>query len=242
MPIPILMYHQIDTPPARGTPMRGMVVSPRRFAAQMGLLAHLGFRGLSMSELVPHLKGEQKGKVVGITFDDGYRNTLEYALPILKAHGFTATCYAVSQKLGGHNDWDASLGVPQKPLMSAAELATWVAAGMEVGAHTRHHVDLSALPDEAARVEIEQSRSELESTIQVPVQHFCYPYGRLRPQHVNMVRAAGFVTAVTVRRGRASGADDLLQLPRVLVAQATHLAQFALKLWTGYEDRRGRRQ
>ncbi|MEW6727836.1 MAG: polysaccharide deacetylase family protein [Pseudomonadota bacterium] len=241
MPIPILMYHQIDTPPARGTPMRGMVVSPRRFAAQMGLLGRMGYRGLSMSELVPYLNGERRGKVVGITFDDGYRNTLEHALPILKAHGFTSTCYAVSRKLGGFNDWDASLGVPQKPLMTAAELAAWVVAGMEVGAHTRHHVDLSALPDDEARIEIQQSRSELESTIQAPVRHFCYPYGRFLPQHVDMVRTAGFATAVTVRRGRAADADDLLQLPRVLVAQATHLAQFALKLWTGYEDRRGRR-
>jgi peptidoglycan/xylan/chitin deacetylase (PgdA/CDA1 family) len=240
MPIPILMYHQIDTPPARGTPMRGMVVSPRRFAAQMGLLRCMGYRGLSMSELMPYLTGERRGKVVGITFDDGYRNTLEHALPILKARGFTATCYAVSRKLGGCNDWDAALGVPQKPLMTAAELAAWVAAGMEVGAHTRHHVDLSALPDDEARVEIEQSRGELENAIQAPVRHFCYPYGRFLPQHVDMVRTAGFATAVTVRRGRAEGADDLLQLPRVLVAQATHLAQFALKLWTGYEDRRGR--
>jgi peptidoglycan/xylan/chitin deacetylase (PgdA/CDA1 family) len=241
MPIPILMYHQIDTPPARGTPMRGMVVSPRRFAAQMGLLRRMGYRGLSMSELAPYLNGERRGKVVGITFDDGYRNTLEHALPILKAHGFTATCYAVSRKLGGFNDWDAALGVPQKPLMTASELADWVAAGMELGAHTRNHVDLSALPDEEARIEIQQSRSELESTIQAPVRHFCYPYGRFLPQHVDMVREAGYATAVTVRRGRAAGADDLLQLPRVLVAQATHLAQFALKLWTGYEDRRGRR-
>lgn len=53
MPIPILMHHQIDSPPARGTPMRGMVVSPRRFAVDMGLLGRTGYRGLSMSELVP---------------------------------------------------------------------------------------------------------------------------------------------------------------------------------------------
>lgn len=241
MPIPILMYHQIDTPPARGTPMRGMVVSPRRFAAQMRLIARMGYRGLSMSELEPYLSGQRQGKVVGITFDDGYRNTLEQALPILKAHGFTATCYAVSQKLGGFNDWDAALGVPQKPLMTASELAAWFAAGMEVGAHTRHHLDLSALPDAEARVEIQRSRSELENTIQAPVRHFCYPYGRFLSQHVDMVRTAGFATAVTVRRGRAAASDDPYQLPRVLVAQATQLAQFALKLWTGYEDRRGRR-
>ncbi len=241
MAIPILMYHQIDTPPARGTPMRGMVVSPRRFAAQMRLLRAMGYKGLTMSELMPYLRGEQQGKVVGITFDDGYRNTLEHALPILKAHGFRATCYAVSQKLGGYNDWDAALGVPQKPLLDAAELALWVQAGMEVGAHTRHHVDLARSSDAMAKEEIERSRSELESAIQAPVQHFCYPYGRFLPQHVAMVRNAGFASAVTVCRGRVAGEVDLFRLPRVLVAQATRLGQFALKLWTGYEDRRGGR-
>ena len=49
--IPILMYHQVDVPPARGTPMRGMVVAPSAFAAQMRLLRLLAYRGLSMREI-----------------------------------------------------------------------------------------------------------------------------------------------------------------------------------------------
>ena len=70
-PIPILMYHQIDEPPARGTPLRGLVVSPRSFAWQMNMLRILGFRGLSMRDLEPYLLGQKQGRVVGITFDDG---------------------------------------------------------------------------------------------------------------------------------------------------------------------------
>jgi peptidoglycan/xylan/chitin deacetylase (PgdA/CDA1 family) len=241
MTIPILMYHQIDTPPVRGTPMRGMVVSPRRFAAQMRLLRRLGFHGLSMGELVPYLVGKRRGRVVGITFDDGYLNTLEQALPVLKRHGFTATCYAVSQRVGCFNDWDAAQGVPQKPLMDAMQLRAWRAAGMEIGAHTRHHMDLTRLPDDAAREEIHQCRTELEAILDAPIEHFCYPYGRYTEREIRLVREAGFLTATTVRRGRAQPGNDLYALPRVLVAQATHLGQFALKLLTAYEDRRGRR-
>ena len=99
-PIPILTYHQIDQAPLKGAPFRGLVVSPNSFGRQMALLRLLGYRGLSMSDLMPYLTGERVGKVVGITFDDGYLNNLTHALPVLRRHGFTATCYAVSQYLG----------------------------------------------------------------------------------------------------------------------------------------------
>jgi peptidoglycan/xylan/chitin deacetylase (PgdA/CDA1 family) len=244
MPIPILMYHQIDTPPDRGTPMRGMVVAPQRFAAQMRLLKLLGYRGLAMGELMPYLRGEKFGKVVGITFDDGYVNTLANAAPVLKRLGFSATCYAVSQRLGGFNDWDAAMGVPQKPLMNAAQLRVWAAAGMEVGAHTRNHLDLTTLDDETARAEITRCKAELEEACGAKVEHFCYPYGRCTSRHVELVCEAGYDSATTVRRGRAIApamGDDMFSLSRVLVAQATTLPQFALKLWTRYEDQRGLR-
>jgi len=84
MKIPILMYHQIDEPPPRGTPLRGLIVAPSSFAWQMRLLRWMGYRGLSMHDLEPYLNGHEKGKVVGITFDDGYQNNLQHALPILK--------------------------------------------------------------------------------------------------------------------------------------------------------------
>ena len=70
--IPILTYHQIDTPPASGAPYRSLVVSPAAFARQMALLKTLGYRGMSMNRLEPYLRGEKSGKVVGITLDDGY--------------------------------------------------------------------------------------------------------------------------------------------------------------------------
>ena len=67
--LPILMYHQIDATPARGTPLRGLTVTPGSFARQMGLLRLLGYKGLSMGDMEPYLRGEKSGRVVGITFD-----------------------------------------------------------------------------------------------------------------------------------------------------------------------------
>lgn len=237
-PIPILTYHQVDAPPPKGTPYRSLVVSPAAFARQMGLLKALGYQGLSMSALEPYLRGEKAGRVVGITLDDGYVNNLTQALPALRRHGFSATCYMVSGQLGGCNVWDAAKGVPASRLMDAAQLRAWVAGGQEVGAHTRHHVNLNALDETQAREEIEGSRRDLEAALDAPVRQFCYPYGYYGAQHAAMVRAAGYACATTTQRGRSTASDDLFELPRVPVLQSTTWPVFWLKLVTAYEDRR----
>lgn len=236
--VPILTYHQIASAPLRGAPFRSLYVSPAAFARQMAMLAMLGYRGLGMPAVLPYLKGEKAGKVVGLTFDDGYRNNLAHALPVLQRHGFTATCYFVSQRLGGTNDWDAALGVAQTPLMDASQLREWAAAGQDVGAHSRNHVRLTAVPAAAARDEIAASKAELEQVSGTAVRHFCYPFGAYSSDHVAMVREAGYDTATTTQRGRANAGDDLLQLPRAPVLRATTRPGLWLKLATAYEDRR----
>lgn len=238
-PIPILMYHQVDVPPPSGTPMRGLVVAPGAFARQMALLKALGYCGLAMRDLWPYLTGEKQGKVVGITFDDGYLNNLQHAAPVLQRQGFTATCYAVSGAFGGTNDWDAAAGVPQKRLMALDDWRAWLACGMEVGAHSRHHVDLTQIDPERAQAEIGGCRKDLEQALHTEVRHFCYPYGRYTEAQRQMVEEAGYLSATTVRRGRVQAGEESFALPRVLVAQSTHLLHFWLKLATRYEDKRG---
>ena len=237
MSIPILMYHQIDAPPVRGMPLRGLVVSPESFARQMGLLRLFGYRGLSMRDLEPYLSGEKQGKVVGLTFDDGYQNNLHHALPVLQRHGHTATIYAVSDMMGGRNTWDEGL-VAQKPLMSLDEWRSWHDAGMDIGSHTRSHAHLNELDADAAQREIAGSRLALEAQLDCPVRHFCYPYGQFKPEHATLAREAGYVTATTTARGRVHPGDDPYTLRRIMVACSTNLGQFAAKVFTRYEDKR----
>jgi peptidoglycan/xylan/chitin deacetylase (PgdA/CDA1 family) len=237
-PIPILMYHQIDAAPPKGAPFRSLVVSPQSFARQMALLQLLGYQGLSMQALQPYLAGTLTGKVVGITFDDGYLNNLYYALPVLQRRGFSSTCYVVSQRLGQTNAWDAEIGIAQTPLMDMAQLRTWVAGGQDVGAHTRHHVRLPRQDSATSRAEIMLCKSELEDGLGVTVNHFCYPYGEYTSEHTDMVREAGFCTATTTQRSRCLLGEDMLQLPRAPVARSTSLLNLWMKLGTAYEDRR----
>lgn len=238
LPIPILMYHQIEVAPPKGAAFRSLYVSPQSFARQMSFLSLLGYRGLSMSALMPYLAGEQTGKVVGITFDDGYLNNLTNALPVLNRHGFSSTCYAVSQQLGKSNEWDREIGIAQTSLMNAAQLRQWRAGGQDVGAHTRHHVRLTGADASTSMEEIFLCKSELETMTGSPVQHFCYPYGDYTDDHAAMARTAGFETATTTQRSRCQGGENMMQLPRVPVVRSTSLPSLWLKLATNYEDRR----
>lgn len=237
-PIPILVYHQIAEAPPKGSPFRSLYVSPASFARQMALLKLLGYQGLSLSALLPYLLGKKTGKVVGITFDDGYENNLVHALPALLKQGFSSTCYAVSGLLGKTNAWDETLGIAQASLMNEVQLQQWTAAGQEIGSHTRFHVDLTAVDDELGRAEIALGKAELESTVGQQVNHFCYPYGHYEPRHMAMVAELGLATATTTQRSRCHAQTGLLQLPRVPVLRSTSLPVFWTKIATGYEDRR----
>ena len=238
--VPILMYHNVSEPPAEIRTHRALYVTPRRFAAQMWLLKQLGYRGLSMSQAMPYLRGERTGRVAAITFDDGYRDNLVNALPELQRHGFTATCYVVSGHVGQHNEWDAKrLGV-RKPIMAAGELRRWCGAGMEVGAHTRSHPQLTQCDAHTLRDEIAGSRHALEDAIGAGVPQFCYPYGDHDDAVVDAVREAGFAAAVTTQRGRARAGQDPFRLPRVAVCYRHLLPSFAWRVATGYEDRRNK--
>ena len=239
-PIPVLVYHQIEEAPRKGKPFRSLYVSPSAFARQMSLLKVLGYRGLSMSDLQPYLAGERSGKVVGITFDDGYVNNLVNALPVLQRHGFSSTCYAVSGLAGKTNKWDEGLGIAQTPLMDEKQMRLWVAGGQEIGSHTRSHVNLVASADMTSETEIAAGKSDLEMMLNGPVRHFCYPYGRYEPKHVGMARQLDFATATTTQRSRCVAGDNVLEIPRVPILRSTSLPMFWIKIATGYEDRRRR--
>ena len=237
-PIPVLVYHQIDEAPPRGRPFRSLYVTPAAFARQMRLLKWLGYTGLSMTGLQPYLSGERTGKVVGITFDDGYLNNLTNALPVLMRHGFSSTCYAVSGLAGQTNLWDQGIGIAQTPLMNEAQMRQWASNGQEIGSHTRTHVNLLETADATCRSEIAQGQADLETAVNGPVRHFCYPYGRYQPKHVVMAGAQGFVTATTTQRSRCHKGMNMLEIPRVPVLRSTSLPLFWLKIASGYEDAR----
>ena len=212
-PIPIFMYHNIGTPSPLDTKPK-LYVQTNRFKLQMASLSMLGFRGLSMSDAMPYLHGDKKGKVAVITFDDGYVDTIDLALPILQRYGFTATCYVVSQKLGQHNTWDAHKIGSAKWLMNKEQMLKWHDAGMEVGAHSQTHPHLIDCNEEDLENEVIGCKANLEALLGAPVSQFCYPYGAFNKQVAEAVKAAGYTAATTTNKGVAMIGSDLFTLPR----------------------------
>jgi peptidoglycan/xylan/chitin deacetylase (PgdA/CDA1 family) len=235
---PILMYHNIGTPP-EGAKLRALYVRTGAFGRQMLLLKLLGYQGLSMSAAMPYLRGEKTGRVAVITFDDGYLDTYEQALPVLNTFGFSATCYVVSKRMGQYNDWDAAELKVHKQLMTAEQVKAWHEAGMDVGAHSRTHPRLSKCTDEELQAELAGSKADLETLTGAPVTQFCYPYGDLDARVADAVRYAGYEASTTTQRGRACPGDDPMLLRRVLVSGSSMLYLFLIKLLTKYEDKRG---
>lgn len=236
-PIPILTYHQITQAPERAAPMRSLYVSPSAFALQMQTLSLLGYQGLSMTALMPYLQGKKTGKVVGITFDDGYRNNLENAAGVLKRLNFSSTCYVVSELLGKNNEWDRTLGIASASLMDLDQLKQWIASGQEVGSHTQHHVDLTTTDSQTSHSEILNSRISLSQQLNTDIQQFCYPYGRYASEHVGIVKSSGYVAATTTARGKVHADDNAFELRRIPVVRSTSLPQFLFKVLSSYEDR-----
>jgi peptidoglycan/xylan/chitin deacetylase (PgdA/CDA1 family) len=199
----------------------------------MQALRDAGWRGTSMSEGFDYLIGQRTGRVAVITFDDGFVDNLEHALPILKDFGFSATCYFVADQIGGFNAWDHEELRVRKPLMNRAQIREWIAAGMGIGSHTLSHPHLTKLSGAEKAREIIDSRHKLEDQLGYVVRHFCFPYGDHDAECLGAVMRARYDTAVTTNRGRAKRGDNLLALPRLgnNGRRSVHRFRWRTKLW-----------
>jgi peptidoglycan/xylan/chitin deacetylase (PgdA/CDA1 family) len=218
------MYHSVADP--AHDPYR-VTVSPARLGKQLTWLRRRGLTGVSVERLLTERAAGRGSRLVGLTFDDGYADFVEQAVPLLVHHGFTATVYALPGRLGGVNEWDP-LG-PRKPLLTEDGIRAAARAGMEIGSHGLLHTDLTdhdAVDAEQLAAETARSRELLEAVTDAPVTGFCYPYGRVDVRAADAVRAAGYTYAVAIDPGQLTG---LFALPRVHVGQDDTGARLALK-------------
>lgn len=213
--LPIVMYHKVATPRGLLPPRRGalLYVSPSLFQWQLRQLSDAGFR----SAMPDHQRGEvSEPNRVALTFDDGFENVFDHALPLLDAQGFTGLVYLVADKLGKWNDWELPHGFVRERLMDDAQVREWLAAGHQIGAHTLTHPHLTQLSRSEAREEISASRKKLEDRFGVPVTHFCYPYGDHDDAIVGLTEEAGYATATTTKAGVNQSDTPRLRLRRYM--------------------------
>ena len=218
----VLMYHTVAE--ARYDP-HGLAVSPRRFAEQMAWLHRRGLRGTGVGELVAAIRAGRGRGLVGITFDDGYADVLSTAVPILLEHGFGATFFVLSERLGGTNDWDPD--EPPWSLLDAGGIRQLAAAGVEIGSHGQVHLRLGGCDPGTLRREVSGSRTALAELIGGPVQGFAYPYGSMDAAARAAVRAAGYTYGCAVQSPRSC--HDLVSMPRLYVGENDTAMRLAAK-------------
>ena len=213
----ILMYHKIAPAPA-ATNLPALYVDPAEFDRQMAELTSAGQACVPYGEVLAAARGGQRGFC--LTFDDGFRNVFDLALPILQARGLKAIQFIVAGLIGGEDAWDRAIGEPPQALMDEGMIREWLAAGHEIGSHTLSHPHLPALPREQARAEIFDSKRRLEDRFGGPIRHFCYPYGDNDEAVRDLVGEAGYESAPTVRFGANGPGCAPLALDRVMACDA----------------------
>jgi len=230
--LPVLMYHDVGrSVPEVGD---GLTVAPWEFESQIAWLAGHGYTGIAPLEWVAWRDQGQAlpEKPVLITFDDGYSGVARYGLPILQRHGFRATVFVVTQRLGCWNTWDQSSGYAAKPLMSASEVVYWAGRGFEFGCHTRTHANLASLSEDEIENEILGSRHDLAKILRRRPTAFAYPWGSFNKSAYSYVRKT-FEIAFSIRRGLNFRGTDLHLMRRAAVRPRHSMLDFATRMAFG---------
>ena len=200
----ILTYHSLDE--------SGSVISvrPERFVRQMEALAASGLKVIAL----PQLRSTPP-PCLALTFDDGFENFAEQGVPVLARYGFPATVFLVTSHCGARNDWPSQRpGIPVLPLMDWPRIRELSRAGVDFGAHTATHPDLTRLAEARARDEILSSRRRIEDAAGCAVACFAYPYGAVS-EPVRAIVAEHFQVGCSARLGYVTPASRPEALERL---------------------------
>ena len=221
--VPVLMYHRIVSLADAGPALPGLVVDPAVFAREMSLLASAGWHTITLATLQLDLATDRRPppRTFVITIDDGHRDGLTNALPILQRYGFVATYFVVMRRI------DSPL------FLNGADLLTLANAGMEIADHTMDHKNVGRLHGAALAYEIDgAAQAILKITGRAPTT-FAYPSGEWSLEAVGAVQSADLGMAVTTQEGVLETWANRFLVPRLRVSPSLTPNEL-LHLLSGY--------
>ncbi|MBI4967545.1 MAG: polysaccharide deacetylase family protein [Rhodospirillales bacterium] len=197
------------------------------FARQLDWMRNVG-EFLALDDAVALLQSGQPipGRFFCLTFDDGFKNVLSNAAPILDRFGVKATVYVASAYVGLDplRDRERLLGFYDHrqlllEFLDWTDCRAWIAAGHAVGSHTHTHARLAALDEAGVSVELAGSKTAIEGETGRPCQHFCAPFGRpgidyRSERDPDLARLAGYRSFASGRRGPMTAGGPVYDLSR----------------------------
>jgi peptidoglycan/xylan/chitin deacetylase (PgdA/CDA1 family) len=225
----ILFYHRVSDDDDE------LAVRPGRFRAHMAALAEAGFRAVDVATAAGLLRrGEPAKWTVGLSFDDGYRDVVENAAPVLAEHEFRASVFVSTGVVDGRVRF--SWYDRQPPVLSWDEIGGHDGKQLVFEPHTITHPNLLAVDDATAANEIAGSKRALEERLGRRVSVFCYPAGLFGEREKRLVREAGYEAATSCEPGVNTAATDPFALRRIQVDRRDSLLDFRAKVG-GAHDR-----
>ena len=208
--LPILMYHYVEPWPVDPNDVRqALTVKPEDFAAQMQYLRDNGFVSVSLYDLLYALAlgWPLPARAVVITFDDGYRSLVDYAVPVMQPLGFTGTVFVVTEVM--------DKGLAQYLTWPQAEAL--YAQGWKIEPHTKSHQQLAGRDRDFQLYEMLGSVQTVAAHIGVQPRFFNYPAGQYDDLTLQLAREMNLWGGVSTEFGREHTLESLYTLSRVRV-------------------------
>ncbi len=198
--IPILLYHHVLPDPAS----KSYTLDVSTFEEQMQILSSLGYESITTLQLQKAIiqGAELPEKPILLTFDDGNIDNYTFAYPIMKSYGFSGTIYIVANRLNAEG------------FVNVTNLQEMITAGWEIGSHTYTHADLTAIPSDNLRGELQSSRITLEKALDIEVLSLAYPFGQYDLSIADKAADYGYLTAMGLGNLFVQDANDLYYLAR----------------------------
>jgi peptidoglycan/xylan/chitin deacetylase (PgdA/CDA1 family) len=173
----VLTYHHVGRPLPNTN--SALSVSPKQFERQIRYLAKRGYTAIRPADWLEWLRHGKPlpRKPILLTFDDAFAELSEFAFPVLERYGFSGTVFVVTDCIGKANVWDRHRGWTLRPCMTDEQIRHWARRGIDFGAHTRSHPDLTKCNAAKQRDEMSGSQRDLEQLVGSRVISLAYPYG-----------------------------------------------------------------
>jgi peptidoglycan/xylan/chitin deacetylase (PgdA/CDA1 family)/glycosyltransferase involved in cell wall biosynthesis len=237
--IPVLLYHRVINDPALAG-KHGTYVTAKQLEAHLEYLHKNNYTPISFEDLSMINRFDKDKKYVILTFDDGYEDNYTLLFPMLKKFNFKAVIFMVTGKK--ENTWDYLDEGRTFPLLERSQILEMNRYGIEFGAHTMNHVDLTKVAVSEAKQEIEGSRAALENILGKKVTAFAYPYGSVNDTVKDLVKKAGFKYGIATVIGPLAIHEDIFNIRRIVAHPDTNLSRFARKVKGDYLYRKAKKR